>query len=344
MKDQISAKWCYSSDDAAKELGNSPLDLLNGAEIVKSNAVRKVFRNGEYFIKFDRRISFGFRSEFQAAGLCCRYNIPAVEHLAWGQTPEGSFLITRAASGFVESTQFFSRKQEWRYYEALADFLYVILQKKIFHPDLHPGNILLNPDTCEMKLVDLHGIREWNFFDNFRFYLMQRNIMEVRDHLCDEKMTELIGKCGIRNEKYFFTKALLREFRLLRHNFPKRRRQILNGYPKYTCLEHDGTLTASGISAEELAAAEEIRLPEAEKLFVFNFFLSLAHIPHRRVLAFDRANSVVKIERELPEEYRSDASAGELQNRLLFNGIRSRSEDFRDGFLHDITAVCLLNS
>lgn len=344
MKDQRAEKWCYSSDDAAKELRYSPLDLLNGAETVKCNAVRKVFRNGDYFIKFDRRSAAGFRSEFHSALLCCRYDIPAVEHLAWGKTAEGLFLVTRAAEGFVESAKFFRQRQNWRAYEATADFLCVLFQKNIFHPDLHLGNILIAPETLKMKLVDLHGIRKWSFFDNFKFYMMQRCIMELRDHLSDREMLELISRCGIKHEKYFFTGALLREFRLLRKNFPRRRRQILSGYPKYTCLEPDGTLTASGISVEELAAAEEIRLPEAEKLFVFNFFLSLAHIPHRRVLAFDRANSLVKIERELPEEYRSAASAEELQNRLHFNGIKSRIEDFGDGFLHDITAVCLLNS
>ena len=52
MKDSC---WCYASDAAREELGEAPLDLLADAETVKSNAVRKVFKSGRFFIKFDRR-------------------------------------------------------------------------------------------------------------------------------------------------------------------------------------------------------------------------------------------------------------------------------------------------
>ncbi|MBR2374503.1 MAG: hypothetical protein IKA87_09775 [Lentisphaeria bacterium] len=343
MKEQCASKWYFSSDAAGKELGDSPLDLLADAEMIKSNAVRKVFRSGKYFIKFDRRATGGFRSEFQAAQLCRKSGVPAVEHLAWGRTPEGFFLITRAAEGFIETARWLKTRQEWQVYTAVADFLGLILGSGLFHPDLHLGNVLVNPENREIKLVDLHGIRNKNFFDRFRSYMMQRAVMEMRDHVSDSGMLELIERCGIRNGRAFFSGALMREAVLLRKSFPKRKRQVLSGYPKFTRMEPDGTLTDIAASAEDLAKAEIIRLPEAETLFLFHFFLDLAHIPHRRVLSFDRKNQTVRLEGEIAAGRRSAASAEELQNRLCFNGVKSRPEDFGEGFLYDIPGVCQLN-
>lgn len=343
MKGSAVARWYYSNDEVRRELGENPLDLLADAETVKTNAVRKVFRSGEYFIKLDRRGSGSFKGEFRSAQLCCRYGIPAVEHLAWGKTPEGFFLVTRAADGFVEMARVFKSRQKWQVYEAAADFLASILNSDLYHPDLHLGNVLIAPANNDIKLVDLHGIREKNFFDNFRFYMMQRCIMELRDHVSDSEMLELIKRCGIRRETAFFRKALLRESLLLRKIFPKRQRQVMNGYFKFTNLRSDGLLVDITASPDDLDAAEEIQLPEAEKVFLFHFFLMLAHIPHRRVLALDRVNSVIRLEREIPQECRSSASAEQLQNRLLYNRIKIRPEHFCDGGLYDITAACLLN-
>ena len=337
-------RWYYASDAARKALGEAPLDLLADAETVKSNAVRKVFRSGRFYIKFDRRSAHSFRNEFHAAQLCGACGIPTVEHLAWGRTPEGTDLITRAAEGFAEGARIFRTRQNRALYDAFADFLGKLLSSPVWHPDLHPGNILIEPATGECRLVDLHGIRRRIFWDRFHNYLMERCIIEIRDYLSDDELLALIARCGIPAPERFLVRALAREAAYLRTNFAKRRRQILSGYFKYTFSEPSGRLVHVDIPEEVLAAAEEMNFPEAEQLFLFSFFVEQTGVPCRRVLACDPGRPAVLLEREIPPGRRSAASAGELRERLKINGIETSEDDYGPGFLDDLPGVFRRNS
>lgn len=341
MKDSC---WYYASGAARKELGEAPLDLLADAETVKSNAVRKVFKSGRFFIKFDRRPGHSFRAEFQASQLCGSCGIPTVEHLAWGRTPEGTYLITRAAEGFIEGARLFRTRQAPAVYDAFADFLGKLLDSCVWHPDLHPGNILIDPASGECRLVDLHGIRRRIFWDRFHAYLMQRCIIEVRDYLSDAELTALIARCGIPAPERFLARALACEAAYLRTNFSKRRHQILSGYFKYSSLEPSGRLAHVDVPEEVLVTAEETGFPEAEQLFLFSFFVEQANVPCRRVLACDPGRSTVWLERDIPPERRSAASAGELRERLKINGIETSEDDYGPGFLDDLPGVFRRNS
>ena len=338
MKNPHSA-WHFANDEARQELGGDPLQLLTDAETVKSNAVRKVYRSGPYFIKLDRRAGRSFCGEFNAALFCQREGIPVVEHLAWGKSSEGALLITRAADGFVEAASLFRSRQNFEVYEKAAEFLKKIFDSKVFHPDLHMGNILVSPESCRFCLVDLHGVRRRNFFDRFKFYMMHRAVMEFRNTLSDKEMLHLISLCGIRNPELFFRKALAREAALLRNVTPKRRRQILNGYFKYTRIEKSGRTVDIEAEEKELHEGENIVTPDASELFLFHFFLTQAKIPHRRILAFDPGEGSCLLEKELPEKYRSNADGDELCRRLKHNGISSCESDFCNGYLHDIAGV-----
>lgn len=341
MKD---SRWYYASDAAREALGEAPLDLLPDAETVKSNAVRKVFRSGRFFIKFDRRPGHGFRSEFQAARLCRACGIPTVEHLAWGETSEGTYLITLAAEGFAEGARLFRTRQDPAIRDAFADFLGKLLASPVWHPDLHLGNVLIDPANGECLLVDLHGIRRRIFWDRFHRYLMERCIIEVRDCLSDAELCALIARCGIPAPERFFALALDREASFLRTNFVKRRRQILSGYFKYTVPEPSGRLVHVDLPEELLLAAEEQECPDAEGLFLFSFFVEQAHVPCRRVLAFDPGRSAVLLEQEVSPGRRSAASAGELRERLRINGIETSEDDYGPGFLDDLPGVFRRNS
>lgn len=338
------ACWYYASDAAREALGKAPLDLLADAETVKSNAVRKVLKSGCFYIKFDRRPAHSFRNEFRAAQLCGSCGIPTVEHLAWGRTPEGTCLITRAAEGFAEGARLFRTRQAPALYEALADFLGKLLASPVWHPDLHPGNILIDPASGECRLVDLHGIRRRIFWDRFHNYLMERCIIEVRDYLSDGELLALIARCGIPAPERFLARALAREAAYLRTNFARRRRQILSGYFKYTFAEPSGRLVHVDVPEGILAAAEEKNFPEAEQLFLFSFFVEQSGVPCRRVLACDPGHSTVLLERDIPPERRSAASAEELRERLKINGIETSEDDYGPGFLDDVTGVFRRNS
>lgn len=339
MSDPRSANWHFTGDTIREELKNDPLFLLEGAVEIKSNAVRRVFRNGGYYIKLDRRDNRSFKGEFKAACLCAAEQIPVVEHLAWGKNSEGSWLITRGAEGFVEAASLFKIRQKKELYDAVGLMLKKIFSSGIWHPDLHLGNVLVEPESGQCRLVDLHGVRKRYFFDCFRAYMMQRCIMEFRNTLSDAEMYRLIGLCGIRAPEVFFKYALKREAELLKAVTPKRRRQILSGYFKYTHLGPDGRVADIDISAEALGKGEKIFTDDASELFLFHFFLTQAKIPHRRVLAFDPGENSLLLEQTLPEQYRSSASAAELCSRLKYNGIASSEEDFQEGYLNDITGV-----
>ena len=120
---------------------------------------------------------------------------------------------------------------------------------------------------------------------------------------------------------------------------PKRRRQILNGYFKYTRLEGGGRIVDVEAAENELEAAEVLTFPQAQELFLFHFFLTQAKIPHRRILALDPGSKRVWLENELPEQYRSAASEKELCRRLKFNHLESCESDYQKGYLFRIEEV-----
>jgi hypothetical protein len=334
------SRWHFADAAVEKELRSDPLQLLADAETVKTNAVRKVFRNGGYYIKLDRRAGRSFSGEFAGAMLCAKYGIPVVEHLAWGNTSEGAILVTRAAGNFVESSLFFKERRSWKHCKALAVFLAKLLAAPLYHPDLHLGNVLIHPETAECRLVDVHGVRKKSLFDRFfRMGLMKRCIMELRNICSDSEMTELITACGISNAENFFCRSLGREHLFLEVLQPKRRRQIMEGYFKYTRWEGNGALVDVDCSAEELQNCESVICQDAKELFLFHFFLTQARIPHRRILKFEPDRETVWMEKELPEKFRSAASGKELCQRLKYNLITSSEEDFRAGYLYDIMGV-----
>ena len=173
---------------------------------------------------------------------------------------------------------------------------------------------------------------------------MQRCIMELRNTLSDEEMIRLTGICGIRQPEQFFRKALIREAEFLEALLPKRRRQILNGYFKYTRLEDSGRLVDVNMEEDILNRSEVLSLPDGEELFLFHFFLTQAGIPHRRIGAFDPVSNRIWIENELPEKYRSNADASELVRRLNCHRMKSSENDFYNGSLHDMIGVSRKNS
>lgn len=95
------------------------------------------------------------RQEWQLAQQLENLRVPAVRHVAlgerWGLGLRESILITEAFPGEpldeVASPDL----------AAVLQFVHQLHERGVLQRDLHPGNILLNPATAEMRLVDLHG-------------------------------------------------------------------------------------------------------------------------------------------------------------------------------------------
>ena len=291
------SRWRYADSAAEKLLGGTPEFLLENAEIIKRNPVRKVFRSGEFYLKIDSRPGHRLHREFYSALRAGASGIPVVDHLACGRIPAGEVLVTRAlpdaASVEERLTQLEAADEKKReeFLNEFADFVRKVLSSGMFHPDFHIGNVL-HSTSSGFALVDLHGVRKAGWMDRmFRSYRMQRIILETRQLCSRRRMIELVGRSGIADPETFYRKGLHREALALWREWPKRKRQILSGYPKF-CIRNGtrlisvipGTGQTADVSQCEVISAPLERL---EKLFLAHFFLQLARIAHRQVAAFD---------------------------------------------------------
>lgn len=276
------SRWSFASDAVRAELGEFPETLLEAGEEVKANPVRRVVRSGGYFLKCDRRGAARFRSEWKSAKLLESQGIPVVEYLACGESSRGGCLITRALPDSESVAEYY-----WRtfvrggadpepFLALFAPFLKHILESGLFHPDFHLGNILYDKVKRSFVLVDALGVRRAGFLDRqFRAYRMRRVAMELREILSRERMTAFLSACGIPNADAFYDRALDREADALWREWPKRRRQILAGYPKFT-RKIDGVLHAVN-PLRELGETVDCEIREGEpaeleKLFLAHFF------------------------------------------------------------------------
>jgi|GEM_PF-785977 len=302
--------WTFASEEVSAELGGQLESLLENGEEVKANPVRRVVRSGDYFLKFDRRGAARLRGEWKSAKLLAHYGIPVVEHLGCGDSPEGGCLITRALPDSEAVAEYYWRtfvrdgEDPEPFLKRFIPFLRCLLTSGLFHPDLHIGNILYDRTNRRFALVDVRGVRKAGPLDRyFRSYRMHRIVMELREVLSRERQIRLIEECGIPDAEAFYVRALDREADALWREWPKRRRQILAGYSKFT-RKIDGVLHTVNPLREiaETIDCEVVKDPpgELEGVFLAHFFLQMALIPHRCVMGFDPDDGVVYLEPQPP--------------------------------------------
>ena len=282
------------------------------AATVKSNPVREVRTDGKYFYKLDRR-NRSFAGEFAAAKLLEARRIPVVEHLWHGRIPEGALLVTRALPGAPTVREYISsRIPDGAFQRNFAAFIREFLESKLGHDDLHIGNILYLEEEKRFVLVDVRAVRKFRLR---RFpYNICRAVLELRKHLRRDELCAMLELIGHPDPERFCERALEIEAGALNREWPKRRAQILAGYPKFTRVE--GTrLVAADATEEELAQLEP--LPGSEGEFCSAFYWELAQIPHRRVLTFDRAEHTIGV---APERCSTPLPAAEIAARKRLYG------------------------
>ncbi len=263
------------------------------ATVVKSNPVREVRTDGEYYYKLDRRGGFGLRCEFSSAQLLQVRGVPVVEHLWCGGTAAGFVLVTRALAGAPTVRHYIShRVPDPEFRLAFARFIRDFLATGLDHRDLHIGNILYSMAESRFVLVDVRGVRRWRW--RRMPYDICRAPLELRMHLRREELCVMLAEEGIPDPEVFFDRALRIEAAALRRMWPKRRKQILSAYPKFT-REEGALLIAVDATAEELRDLEWHSGGVEE--FCSSFYWDLAEIPHRRILILDRSRNMVGYER-----------------------------------------------
>ena len=340
-----SGGWVWHFIDAAdwEVLGPRPDERGDDTETVKINPVRGVFRRAGYYLKCEMPRSTGCfsiwreilcpraRREFRCLCRLRRLGIPAVEPVAWGQSLAYSMLITRAWAGGIPAGDWFYRscrndpERRAAFLRAWSAFFRRLQSSPLYHADFHNGNILYRPETGEFALVDAMAVRCRTPFDALRPLGMARILTEFRGILAKAELCALIRDCGIPGDPEAFYARLWRHAAAFaRHEWKKRRRQFLAGYPKFT-LEKEGVVYALDLARgpvatpDRLAQLEKVELPpeEAEARRVEDFRLFMTGVPALRAAAY-RAPGTLYWERAIGEA--DAAQRAELREMLELSG------------------------
>jgi hypothetical protein len=303
--------------------------LFEQATVVKNNPVREVRKIQDLFIKFDNRASHGFSREFSAAKKLKQAGLPVVEHLFSGKSAKGNYLVTRAFADSIAVDEYLrSHVPDMSFFETITDLACSLLNAGFLHTDFHLGNLLYNPTENSFALVDVRKVRSipvWlinTLPENSRLHVLK----EFRGVLRKSQLIKLFIRAGINNPGEFYENMLSDDNKMIRNEWPRRRKQILSGYPKFTCKQ-DKYLINSLASEDEIANAVEISGGKA--VFLAGFFLDLIQIPHRKVVKYD-THSDIAYAVPLPDQMPGGEAAIEMLTRLSSYDLMSAPADWRN--------------
>ena len=199
---------------------------------VKSNPVREVRTDGEFFYKLDRRGGYALKCEFAAAKLLAENGVPAVEHLRLDKTRAGWLLVTRALPGAVTVREYAAaRVPDAQFRTGFAVFVRDFLRTGLDHRDMHIGNILYQESARRFVLVDLRSVKSWRWWWRRMPYDICRAPLELRRELKRHEICAMLRIIGVKNAEAFFDRALEIEAAALGKMWKKRRRQLFSAYP-----------------------------------------------------------------------------------------------------------------
>ena len=273
-------RWHFAGEEARRELGDAPETGFAAARIVKANEFREVRTDGKFYYKIERQPGHGFAAEFRRGVALAAAGLPVVEHLACADSPAGGALVTRAVAASSAAEYLAEHpKPEPEFREALARFTRELADSAFFHGDLHLGNLLWLPERAAFMLVDVRAVRGGfaaRFAKLFARHRMLRLPLEISERLPRAEVLRLLALAGVPEPERFFRREWRRESQRRLHEWPRRRRQILAGYAKFTRRDGD-RLVASQWRGDP---AELVPVEGGEEAFLTGFLLSLLRIPH----------------------------------------------------------------
>ncbi len=306
--------WYFRSEEPFAELGRHPESLTADAVCVKRNALRAVFRRNGYYIKLNlpppnnlwksmrEALLPKARREFCSGIVLEDAGIPVVEHVGFGRAGGINMLITREWTDSVSAWDY-AVSHLWRKEgKARTDFLpgvaatvRIFLDAGFSHPDFHLGNLLYRPAEGTFALVDVYGVRRGKAAGFKERASLCRGLFDLREMLSGAELRAFAADCGIADAE--FAEAETRMRKHCHAEWPRRRRQFLSGYAKFSYRGEDGIryfLDADGKSRTEpgnfvgfdILTGESAEL---EQMLVAHFRLDLLQIPHPRIAAADPA-------------------------------------------------------
>lgn len=277
---------------------------------VKTNPARTVFTvDNRYFVKyftphgiFNRIMAFlssKARTEFKTGLALEKSGVPVVKYLGWGRSGCYSMLISATEPNVSTALQQWYRYPQQRpiLLEKLAELTHLLMVNHWFHPDYHAGNLLYgNGNLC---LVDVYGIKRTSSFSRKQRLRMVAIILGLREYINDDEAYKFILAAGIADNEStaaeIWRDALFRDGRRIYNDWERRRRQILNNYPKFVEVQDNVLLRrrADGQVADLENTVRESYSPEiALEIWLQSFFLELQGIAHRKVLAWENQNVI----------------------------------------------------
>ncbi len=313
--------WCIPDENVAAAMRGIE---LKDEYIVKHNPVRSVYHIGDLYLKLEHpdaplrqlksRLFPKARTEYETAAMLRDEHVPTVDCLGWGACGSRNLLITREFPGAETVQDYFYRSfvyadgQYEPFMALLTTFLRSFFRSGFYHDDLHFGNLLFSEKMGEIVLVDLIAITREDDLSETRRRRMQRVILQLREGLPEEDMLLAITSSGITvttsEARDFFFEEVARSAERRVNEWPKRSRQMLDGYAKFVTPVIEGdklTLLRKDwlqheIMPPEVWASPELRRgyekreyseKEAETLFLRSMFLQLCRVPHRKVAAWE---------------------------------------------------------
>ncbi len=284
--------------------------------IVKRNDRRAVFRfpaegNGHAsYLKYTFARTFGeriqnllfprARSEFHSARLLEKCGIPCVRCESWNYDFSGCSITSEALPEtflpFAEFWYGFSSPESRK--TALKNvclLLRALVENRLFHPDLHAGNIMIDRENFSLALVDPFGVRRTLFRPDPEHMLSCPLMM--RPQFDPGELAEALSQAGLFGGNYgqalfALRRAARKAEESLAAEWPRRRRQILGGTSKFAVF--DGTSKWVRNSAwfaprtppESGLVRQEYGAEEGENLWVDSFRRQLLREPLGKVPVF----------------------------------------------------------
>lgn len=336
---------------------------------VKRNDLRVTFKVttpiGSCYVKHDNpkagltalrsRFISKAKSEFRSARLLMDRGINVVEYLGWGRKGREGMLISRELRGALNARDYWfstaSATEEGRkdFLDKFAVFLVKLFRSGLYHPDLHLGNLLLEPERFRFVVVDPYGVRKMNVPTVPLLFRMWSVIGALRGEITDVEAFDLILRSGMtpdpREAIRIWADILDREAREMRKLWPKRRRQVLSGNSKYTrTIDQDGVAylvrtTMSGnswLNSSNLNMLEKdfevvpMKSVSAKRAWLNSFSLQFHRITHRRPIAWRRGKDEALVYETIKKaEEPSPAEAEEFVKRCEIVGFQPDPSQLR---------------
>ena len=206
-------RWMQLTDGILDHWFNDIQNALQEGK-VKSSAERDVFKikfnSQNYFVKYSHPSTFiqKFRAylspklikEFHSIKLLQKYDIPTPLPVAAGFKGSKSILITEAVEETADVRTFwFSNYSDSlirdKFITDYTIFLKNFFKTNLFHPDFHPGNILVKKDNGKYNfyLIDTYGIKRYKKLSENKLFQMLTILGAMRGELSDREASEIIG-------------------------------------------------------------------------------------------------------------------------------------------------------